>query len=54
MRMPFDDDNGCLFIDGENGELLWECDDWNLQEGEIKNVSLPVEILSCKEVSREI
>ena len=36
------------------GEVLWECSDWELSEGEVKDVKFPKEMLTCSEVSREI
>ncbi|TNV75445.1 hypothetical protein FGO68_gene17304 [Halteria grandinella] len=36
------------------GEVLWQCDDWNLREGEVKDVRFPKKILECSEVSREL
>ena len=41
-------------VDGETGEVLWQCDDWNLQEGEVKDVTFPKRLLDCAEISREI
>ena len=43
-----------MHSDGETGELLWESSDWNLMEGEVKDVYFPRRLLSCAEVSREI
>eukprot|EP00347_Sterkiella_histriomuscorum_P006521 403352450 len=37
-----------------NGRVLWESDDWNLSEDEVKDVKFPREMLQCSEVSREI
>ena len=33
---------------------MWQCDDWNLKEGEVKDVKFPKKILECSEVSREL
>ena len=41
-------------IDAETGELLWENSDWDLMEGEIKDVHFPRKLLNCSEVAREI
>jgi hypothetical protein len=37
-----------------NGLVLWECDDWNLTESEVKDVIFPRSMLECPEISREI
>ena len=39
--------------DGENGETLWECNEYNL-ENENKSENLPKEILDCSVITREI
>ena len=41
-------------VDASDGKVMWQSDDWNIQEGEEKQVVLPAEILQCAEVSREI
>ena len=38
---------------GENGESLWECNEYNL-ENEDKSENLPKEILDCSVITREI
>ncbi len=39
--------------DGETGEMLWECADWDNTAEEVV-ASIPARILRCKSVSREI
>ena len=41
-------------VDASNGEVLWQCDDWSINEGEVKDVKFPRRLLECSEVSREI
>ena len=41
-------------IDAATGELLWQNDDWDLAEGEIKECHFPRSLLECKELSREV
>jgi retinal rod rhodopsin-sensitive cGMP 3',5'-cyclic phosphodiesterase subunit delta len=39
--------------DSTNGNVFWQVDDWNLQD-EIKEETLPKELLECKEITREV
>jgi retinal rod rhodopsin-sensitive cGMP 3',5'-cyclic phosphodiesterase subunit delta len=39
--------------DGTNGNVLWECKEWDISVEE-KSENLPKELLNCKEVVREI
>ena len=41
-------------LDAQTGELLWQNDDWNQGEGQMKECHFPVSVLKCKELSREL
>jgi retinal rod rhodopsin-sensitive cGMP 3',5'-cyclic phosphodiesterase subunit delta len=39
--------------DSTNGNVFWQVDDWSLQD-DIKEETLPKELLECKEITREV
>ena len=45
--------NSMKMKDGRNGQVLWECKEWDLKN-ENKSENLPKELLQCGEVTREI